>query len=116
MRVIRHCTIKVIPGKMGEFLKLQEELDALANRLGAPPRNRYSCISGESMHTLIYATEWDSLAAMEDFFETLYVDLAAREVSAKIADITESHEIKFYMPCPREYVHKFPDASGHVKV
>ena len=98
MKVIRHCTIKVIPGKMGVFLKLQEEHDALANRLGAPPHKRYSCISGESMHTLVYATEWDSLAAMEDFFEMLYVDLKVREVSAKIAEVTESHEVLHAMP------------------
>ena len=95
MKVVRHCTVKVIPGKMGEFLKLQEKHDAVASRLGLPPHNRYSRISGESMQTLVYATEWDSFAAMEDFFEKLYADPEARVLCAKIAAVTESLEVVF---------------------
>jgi len=121
MKVRRQCTVKVIPGKMGEFLKLQEEHDAVARRLGLPPHQRYSRLNGESMHTLVYATEWDSFAAMEKFFEKLYADPEARKLSGQIADVTESHEVEFYMQCPEEELHKFPGvfspgASRHLKM
>ena len=121
MTVRRHCTVKVVPGKMGEFLELQKKYDIEVKRLGLPPHQRYSCLNGESMHTFVYATEWDSFAAMEKSFEKLYADLKARQVCGEIADVTESHEVEFYMPCPEEDLPKFPgvfspSASRHLKM
>jgi len=67
MKVLMRTTVKVVPGKMAEYMEVDKKGEAIAIRAGGSPWKRYGCLSGDSAHTLVYDTEFDSLAAMEAF-------------------------------------------------
>jgi len=100
MKVIMRTTVKVVPGKMAEYVEVEQKSKAMASRYGMPPWRRYSCLSGDSMHTIVYDMEWDSLAAMEAFHEKMFADPEVQALMAKWETILTSHEIEFYMPLP----------------
>jgi hypothetical protein len=74
MKVIFRTTIKIVPGKMAEYMEVEEKSKAIASRAGMPPWSRYGCVTGDSMHTIVYDTEFDSLAALEASFEKMFPD------------------------------------------
>ena len=100
MKVVQRGVMKVIPGKMAEAMELNGKHMAAAHRLGCPPMRSYRCLSGrgEFFHTIIGEAEWDSLAAMEAFFDKMMADAEMRELMAKWEGVLESHEIEFYLP------------------
>ena len=100
MKVIQRETMKVLPGKMAEAMKLVEKHTAITSRLGAPPWRGYRLLSGrgEYMHTLVFETEWDSLAAMEPIFEKMLADPEMQALVAKWDAILESNEFEIYTP------------------
>jgi hypothetical protein len=100
MKVIQRGIMKVVPGKMVEAMELMGKHTAVATRLGCPPMKSYHCLSGggEFFHTIIGEAEWDSLAAMEAFFEKMTADAEMQELMAKWEAVLESHEIEFYLP------------------
>jgi len=102
MKVIQRGIMKVVPGKMAEAMELMGKHTAVAARLGCPPMRSYRCLSGggEFFHTIIGEAEWDSLAAMEAFFEKMMADAEMQELMAKWETILESHAIEFYTPIP----------------
>ena len=82
MKVLMRTTVKVVPGKMAEYMEVDKKGEAIAIRAGGSPWKRYGCISGDSAHTLVYDTEFDSLAAMEAFLEKMFADPVAKRVNA----------------------------------
>jgi len=100
MKVLARTIVKVVPGKMAEYMKVEEKSKAMASRYGMPPWRRYSCLSGDSAHTIVYEMEWDSLAAMEASFEKMFADPERQELMAKSDAVVVSHENEFYTPMP----------------
>lgn len=100
MKVMMRTILKVAPGKMAEYMEVEEKSKAMASRYGMPAWRRYGCLSGDSMHTIVYEMEWDSLAALEASFEKMFVDPERQALMAKSDACIVSHENEFYMPMP----------------
>ncbi|KUO40244.1 MAG: hypothetical protein AVW06_02670 [Hadesarchaea archaeon DG-33-1] len=100
MKVIWRTIVKVVPGKMAEYMKVEEKSKAIASRLGMPPWRSYRCLSGDSVHTIVYDIEWDSLAAMEASLEKSFADPESQELMAKSDAVVESHVNELYTPIP----------------
>jgi hypothetical protein len=65
--------MKIVPGKMPEAMELMEKHTAASMRLGCPNFRSYRpLIGGEFFHTIIGEAEWDSMAAMEAFYEKTF--------------------------------------------
>jgi len=94
--------MKILPGKMAEYMELEKKHSAAATRLGCPPWRYYRPISGggEFFHTIIGEAEWDSFAAMEAFFDKMFADPEMQALMAKWEAVLESHQLEFYMPMP----------------
>ncbi len=102
MKVMVREIMKVLPGKMAEAMELEKKHTAIATRYGAPPERGYRCTSGggDFFHTVVGEMEWDSLAAMEAFFEKMLADPEMQALMPKWEAILESHEIELYTPLP----------------
>ena len=60
MKAIQRTVMKIVPGKMEEYMKLMEKHKAIVGRLGFPSQARaYRLASGEGdvMHTIIYEVD-----------------------------------------------------------
>ena len=99
MKVIQRGIMKVVPGKMAEAMELWEKHMAISTRLGCPSMRSYRpMIGGEFFHTLIGESEWDSMAAMEAFFEKMFADPEIQALMAKWEAVIESYVVEFYTP------------------
>ena len=102
MKVMMRSILKVLHGKMEEAMELEKKRMTIANRvLGISPKI-YLPFSGggDTMHTIIIEAEFDSLAALESFPETIGADPEMQELFPKMADVIESVEIEIYTPIP----------------
>ena len=104
MKVIFRTTVKIVPGQLAEYMDVETKSNAMASRYGMPSWRCYSPITGDSMHTIVYETEFDSLAALEASFEKMFADPERQEVMAKSEKTVVSHENELYMPMPQEYI------------
>jgi hypothetical protein len=100
MKVIMRTTIKIVPGKMAEYMEIDKKAEAISTRAGGSPWKRYGCLSGDAMHTLVYDSEFDSLAAMEAFLEKLFTDPERQQLMAKSEACIVSHDNELLMPMP----------------
>jgi hypothetical protein len=100
MKVIMRTTIKVVPGKMVEYMEIDRKGEAISIRAGGPPWKRYGCVSGDSLHTLVYDTEYDSLVTMEAFLEKMFMDPERQQLMAKSDACIVSHDNELLMPMP----------------
>ena len=102
MKAIQRVVMKVVPGKMAEYMELMEKHMAIVSRYGMPPFRVYRLVSGEGdvMHTLIHEVEWDSLAALEAFFEKVMADPEYQAMMPKWDAVIESHGFEVYTPMP----------------
>jgi hypothetical protein len=100
VKVIWRTIVKVVPGKMAEYMEVEKKSKAIASRFGMPPWKCYRPMSGDSMHTIIYEMEWDSLAALEASFEKMFADSERQELMAKSGAVIVSHENELYTPMP----------------
>jgi hypothetical protein len=98
MKVIMRTTVKVVSGKMAEYMEIDKKGEAISIRGGGPPWKRYNCLSGDSLHTIVYDTEFDSLAAMEAFLEKMFADPERQALMAKSDACIVSHENQLLMP------------------
>ncbi|MBN2186703.1 MAG: hypothetical protein JW732_04545 [Dehalococcoidia bacterium] len=55
---------------------------------------------GDAIRGLICETEWDSMAAMEAYFEKQFADSEWQALMPKWEDVIESHQLEFLMPMP----------------
>ena len=100
MKVVFRSTIKVVPGKMAEYMEIEEKSKTVASRFGMPSWKRYGCLTGDSIHTIIYDMEFDSLAALEASFEKMFTDPERQALMAKSDGCVVSHENELLMPMP----------------
>ncbi len=100
MKVVMRTTVRIAPGKMAEYMEVEEKSKVMASRYGMSPWRRYSPISGDSMHTIVYETEFDSLAAVEASFEKMFADPERQAFMAKADAAVESHVNELYTPMP----------------
>jgi antibiotic biosynthesis monooxygenase (ABM) superfamily enzyme len=100
MKVMMRTTVKIVPGKMAEYMEIEAQSQAMASRYGMPSWRRYSPLSGDAAHTIIYDMEFDSLAELEASFEKMSADPERKEFMAKSDGTIVSHENEFYMPLP----------------
>jgi antibiotic biosynthesis monooxygenase (ABM) superfamily enzyme len=98
MKVMFRTTVKIVPGKMAEYMEVEKESQAMASRYGMPTWRRYSPLTGDSMHTIVYEMEFDSLNALEASFEKMFADPERQEVMAKSEGTLVSHENELYIP------------------
>ena len=100
MKVIQRGIMKMVPGKMAEAMQLNQKHMAIASRYGMPSLKAYRPFSGggEYMHTIIFESEWDSLAAMEAFYDKAFADPEMQALMAQWDALLESHEIELYTP------------------
>ena len=100
MKVMVRSIMKVVPGKMAEAMELEQKHMATASRvLGISPRC-YRPVSGDFMNTIIYESEWDSLAAFEAHPEKMMAEPEMQALFPKLEAITESYVAEFYTPMP----------------
>jgi hypothetical protein len=57
-------------------------------------------VSGDSLHTLVYDTEYDSLVTMEAFLEKMFMDPERQQLMAKSDACIVSHDNELLMPMP----------------
>ena len=99
MKIIQRGPMKILPGKMGEAMDLFQKHTAIATRLGCPSMRSYRPLIGsEFFHTIIGEAEWDSMAAIEAFFDKMMADSEMQALMAKWEAVLESHVIEFYAP------------------
>lgn len=103
MKVAQRGTMKIAPGKMGEAMSLLGQHMAIVRRL-APPgiveRGYRPFFAGESVHTIVFEIEWDSMATMETFFEKLMAAPEMQALAPKWEAVEESHEVELYALTP----------------
>jgi hypothetical protein len=100
MKVTMRAVVKVVPGKMAEYMELDKKSEAISTRAGMPPLRWYRCLSGDSMNTIVYEQEFDSLAAMEAFSEKAMANPEEQAMFAKMEAVMESLITEFYTPIP----------------
>ena len=99
MKIIQRGTMRILPGKMGEAMDLFQKHTTIATRLGCPSMRSYRPLIGnEFFHTIIGEAEWDSMAAIEAFFDKMMADSEMQALMAQWETVLESHVIEFYAP------------------
>ncbi len=99
MKIMVREIMKVLPGKMAEALEVEKREKAVWNRSGVNiPVKKYLPFArqGDRMHTLVYQTEFDSLAAIEALSKKVGAAPEMPEVAAKWDEILESRIVEFY--------------------
>ena len=102
MKVMMRSIMKVLHGKMEEAMDLEKKRMVIAKRvLGVAPRI-YLPVSGggDTMRTIVIEAEFDSLATIESFPETMGTDPEMQELFPKMAAVYDSVEIELYTPMP----------------
>ena len=102
MKVMVRSIMRFLPGKMAEGMKLEEKHMAIANRvLGISARFYRPVIGGgDTIRTIIYEAEFDSLAAFEAHPEKMGADPEMQELIPKLAAVIDSFEVELYTPMP----------------
>jgi len=101
MKVMQRGIMRIRPGKMGEAMQLLNKHMAVVARLGwtGTPMRRYVPFlgGGDSLHTMIFEVEWDSMAEMATFFEKAMADPEMQALMPQWEAVEESHEVELYM-------------------
>ena len=99
MTIMVREVMKVLPGKMAKAKEIEKREKAVWNRLGVdiPVKNYFPfACQGDRMHTLVYQTEFDSLAAIEALGKEIGADPEMQEVAAKWDMVLDSRLVEFY--------------------
>lgn len=100
MKIMVREIMKVLPGKMAEAREVEKREKAVWNRLGLDILVKHYlpfARQGDRMHTLVYQTDFDSLAAIEANTGKIGADPEMKEVAAKWDEILESRIVEFYV-------------------
>jgi hypothetical protein len=107
MKVVQRGIMNVLPGKMAEAMELLGKHMAIVTRLVGIPREKLPMRTyrpflggGDSLHTVIFEVEWDSLAAMADFFAKVMADPEMQALMPKWEAVEKSHEVEVLMLMP----------------
>ena len=91
--------MKVLPGKMAEAQEVEKREKAVWNRLGLNlvVKNYFPfACQGDRMHTLVYQTEFDSLAAITELGGKAGADPEMPAIAAKWDEVLDSRIVEFY--------------------
>lgn len=104
MKVMQRGIMRFLPGKMAEGMELLKEYMAIIAKKGLPTdavrSYRPFLGGGDSMHTVIFEIEWDSLEEMATFFESAWADPELQAQMPKWEAVEESHLVELYMVMP----------------
>ena len=100
MKVMFRTTVRIVPGKMAEYMQLEQKRKVFAQRLGMPAERVYMGLSGDAAHTITYERDWDSLAAMEAALEKMFADPERQQMMADYDGTIISHENELFTPLP----------------
>ena len=107
MKVVQRGIMNILPGKMAEAMELLEKHMAIMSRLAEIPREKFPMRTyrpylggGDSLHTVIFEVEWDSLAAMDAFFNKAMADPEMQALMPKWEAVEESHRVEVLMLIP----------------
>jgi len=105
MRVMQRGIMRFLPGKMAEGMKLLKEYITIMSKKGmsASAMRTYTPFlgGGDSMHTVIFEFEWDSLTEMATFFEKVWTDPEVVAQMSKWEAVEESHNVELFMIMPQ---------------
>lgn len=106
MKVMQRGIMRFLPGKMAEGMKLLKEYMAIITKKGMPATAMSSYRpflgGGDSIHTVIFEVEWNSLTEMATFFEKAMADPEIMAQMPKWETVEESHKVELYMVMPSE--------------
>jgi hypothetical protein len=104
MKVVQRGIMNVLPGKMAEAMELLEKHLAIVSRVLGVPREKLPMRTyrpylggGDSLHTVIFEVEWDSLTAMADFFDKMMADPEMQGLMPKWEAIEQTHQVEILM-------------------
>ncbi len=104
MKLINRTIFKVLPGKMAEAMELEKKEIAIWSRLVGtrPAITRYCPLTGggDSLRTVIWQQEWDSLAAWEAAYEEAMVNPEMRALGEQWANVLDDYRVEFYIEMP----------------
>ena len=103
MKVMQRGIMRVLPGKMAEAMELLEKHMAIVSKKEYGPfpamrSYRPFVGGGDTMHTIVFEVEWDSLTEMAAFFEKVMADPEMQALMPKWEAVEESHKVELYMP------------------
>ena len=99
MAIMVREIMKVLPGKMAEAMENEKKEKAVWDRLGLNlVVKRYLPFTreGDRMHTIVYQTEFDSLAAITELGGKAGADPEMPAVAAKWDEVLDSRIVEFY--------------------
>jgi hypothetical protein len=94
--------VRVLPGKMAEYLEIEKQMFAIASKLkGMPTTRKLMRIGGKGdiQHTIFYEMEFDSPTAMEGFWK-MHGNPEMVALMPRFDSVIESHEHEFYVEAP----------------
>jgi len=104
MKVVQRGIMNIIPGKMSDAMALLDQHMAIVSRILEIPREKFPMRTyrpfiggGDSLHTVIFEVEWDSLSTMSDFFEKMMADQEMQELTSKWGEVEVSHQVEVLM-------------------
>ena len=107
MKVVQRGIMNVLPGKMAEAMELLEKHMTIVSRVMGIPREKFPMRTyrpllggGDSLHTVIFEVEWDSLTALAAFFEKVMADPEMQALTPKWEAIEQSHQVEVLMLMP----------------
>jgi len=98
VKVIHRGSMKIVPGKMAEAMKLLKKMMASSGQT-------WRCYKpliggGDVVHTIICETEYDSLTDVVTEWEKGPQDPEMKEIQEKWEAVIENHEAVWYTPIP----------------
>ena len=97
--------MRILPGKMAEAMELFKEMMVIMSKKGVPfpqTMRRYSPFmgGGDALHTFILEIDWDSFAAVADFYEKASAIPEVMGLMPKWDTVEESHRLELYSVMP----------------
>ena len=98
VKVIHRGTMKVVPGKMVEAMKLLSKMMSKSDRT-------WRCYKpliggGDVVHTIICETEYENLTDVATAWEKGPQDPEMKEIQEKWETVITNHEAEWYTPIP----------------
>lgn len=82
---------------MTEYIEVEKSIKAVTSRYEMHFwTRRYKPFTGESVHSIIYDTEWDSLSSLEAAYQKMSSDPAGEAAMANMAQCIVSHESELF--------------------
>jgi heme-degrading monooxygenase HmoA len=99
MIIVEVMIQKVYPGKWDTLTEIDKKFDAVEKRHGFPATKRMQSISGAyGLDTNVVMREWESMAAFEAAYESMFTDSEHEALVEEVGSIIESSRMELYSP------------------